>query len=133
MKIDYNQNLKNLSRQLRKNCTLGEVLLWKEIKGKKLGYQFMRQKPIGDYIVDFYCTQLRLAIEIDGISHDAKVVEDEQRQDDIEKLGISFLRFMEKDVRENLDSVLREIRDFMRQPPPRRLGTPFHKGDIDKE
>ncbi|MSR78821.1 MAG: DUF559 domain-containing protein [Candidatus Taylorbacteria bacterium] len=115
MKIHYNQNLKILSRQLRNNCTLGEVLLWKEIKGKKLGYQFMRQKPIADYIVDFYCSPLGLAIEIDGISHDTKVTEDNQRQKEIEKLGIDFLRFAERDVKENLDSVIREIKDFINQ------------------
>ncbi len=112
MKIHYTQNLKKFSRQLRKNSTFGEVLLWKEIKGRKLGYQFMRQKPILDYIVDFYCSPLKLAIEIDGISHDAIVEKDFERQKKIEKLGISFLRFTEKEVRNNLDGVLRKITAF---------------------
>ena len=56
MKIYYNPKLKALSRELRKRGTLAEVLLWNELKARKIkGYQFMRQKPIGDYIVDFFC------------------------------------------------------------------------------
>ena len=109
MKIYYNQNLKNLSRELRKNGTLTEVLLWNELKGKKMGYAFTRQKPVLSYILDFYCISLRLAIEIDGVTHDAKVEPDIKRQLEIERLGIIFLRFTERDVRENLDSVVREI------------------------
>ena len=55
---------------LRKNSTLSEVLLWNELKGKKLmGIDFHRQKPIGNYIVDFFSPELRLVIEIDGITH----------------------------------------------------------------
>jgi len=70
MKIYYNPKRKTLSRELRKKSTLSEDLLWKIVKGKKIkGYQFMRQKPIGDYIVDFFCSKLKLVIEIDGISH----------------------------------------------------------------
>ncbi len=67
MKIRYNPKLKALARELRKNSTLSEVLLWNHLKGGQMkGYQFMRQKPIDDYIVDFYCSKLTLIIEIDG-------------------------------------------------------------------
>jgi very-short-patch-repair endonuclease len=56
MKIYYDSKLKQLSRDLRINSTLSEVLLWNELKARKMsGFQFMRQKPIGNYIVDFYC------------------------------------------------------------------------------
>ena len=72
VKIDlkYNPKLKRVARMLRKNSTLSEVLLWNELKGKKLmGIDFHRQKPIGNYIVDFFSPELRLVIEIDGITH----------------------------------------------------------------
>jgi very-short-patch-repair endonuclease len=68
--IPYNSNLKELASELRKKMTLSEVLLWNELKQKKiLGYDFDRQRPIKDYIVDFYCKELQLAIEIDGDTH----------------------------------------------------------------
>jgi len=70
----------------------------------------MRQKPIGNYIVDFYCSKLRLAIEIDGESHAHKSQEDIKRQRELETLGLSFLRFYDSDVKKNLDGVLKAIR-----------------------
>jgi len=85
MKLYYNQQLTTLSRELRKNSTLDEVLLWKELKNKKTGYPFMRQKPILSYIVDFYCAPLRLAIEIDGSTHDVKIESDIVRQSALER------------------------------------------------
>jgi len=70
VKIYYNRYLKNISRKLRSSSTLSEILLWNELKSSKMmGYQFMRQKPIGRYIVDFYCSKLKLVIEIDGETH----------------------------------------------------------------
>jgi len=81
MKIYYNPKLKALSRKLRNNSTLSEVLLWNQLKSRKMrGYQFMRQKPIGNYIVDFYCSKLKLVIEIDGESHSERSKEDQIRQ-----------------------------------------------------
>lgn len=75
--IPYNPKLKLLARGLRNNSTLAEVLLWNQIKSKKLhGYQFLRQKPLDKYIVDFFCYELMLAIEIDGESHINKIEED---------------------------------------------------------
>ncbi|MCB0506202.1 MAG: DUF559 domain-containing protein, partial [Cyclobacteriaceae bacterium] len=62
--IPYRKDLKEKARDLRKHSTLAEVLLWQEIKGKRIkGYQFHRQVPMLDYIVDFYCHELALAIE----------------------------------------------------------------------
>ena len=73
MKIYYKSNLKDHANKLRNNTTFVERLLWKHLKGRQcLGYQFMRQKPIDNYIVDFYCSKLHFAIEIDGISHNGK-------------------------------------------------------------
>jgi len=70
--IPYNPKLKELARELRKNSTLSEVLLWLKIKGKVMGVEFHRQVPIDNFIVDFYCHELMLAIEIEGSSHDEK-------------------------------------------------------------
>ena len=68
--IPYNPKLKLLARELRKNSTLSEVLLWQNIKQRGYGVQFHRQVPMLDYIVDFYCHEIGLAIEIDGSSHE---------------------------------------------------------------
>ncbi|MEZ4899076.1 MAG: DUF559 domain-containing protein [Saprospiraceae bacterium] len=80
--IPYNPNLKILARKLRNQSTLSKVLFWKQIKSKSLGYEFHRQVPIDEYIVDFYCHEIMLAIEIDGNSHEGEyaIMKDEERQ-----------------------------------------------------
>lgn len=114
MRLHYNPNLKTLAGNLRKAENLAEVLLWKELRAKKLGVQFLRQRPIGDYVVDFYCHQLNLAIEVDGISNDGKIEKDAVRQKKLESHGVRLLRFADGDVRYNLDSVLREIQESIK-------------------
>jgi very-short-patch-repair endonuclease len=107
--IPYDPNLKELASQLRKNMTLSEVLLWNELKQKKiLGYDFDRQKPIDKFIVDFYCKKLNLAIEIDGDTHFFRYDYDEERQRVLEKLGVHFLRFEDIEVKKNMSNVLIE-------------------------
>ena len=115
MKIHYNPGLKELAKQLRKNSTLAEVLLWRKLKGKQmLGYDFHRQKPIGNYIVDFFCPRLNLVIEIDGQSHDFKSEADAKRQKDLENLGLHVLRFSERNVRNKMKDVLFMIEQWIR-------------------
>ncbi len=110
MVLPYNPELKARARELRKNSTLSEILLWDQLKGKKLkGYQFNRQKPIGNYIVDFYCSKLGLVIEIDGISHNTKIDKDMRRQKVLESYGLNVIRFNDLDVKKELDAVLRSI------------------------
>jgi len=75
-----------------------------------LGYQFMRQKPIKRYIVDFFCSKLKLIIEIDGNSHYGKEEKDKKRQ---EELGLSFLRFDDLDVKFKMDKVVNEIKKWI--------------------
>jgi very-short-patch-repair endonuclease len=104
--IPYSPHLKEYARQLRKNSTLSEVLLWNNIKNKGYGFQFHRQVPLLNYIVDFYCHELMLAIEIDGDSHQFKYEYDEKRQGELEREGISILRFTDVDVKQNMFSVL---------------------------
>jgi very-short-patch-repair endonuclease len=112
--IPYNKNLKILARNLRNNSTLSEILLWKQLKGKQiLGYDFHRQKPIGDYIVDFYCSELLLAIEIDGSSHNETYEDDVIRQQHLESLGVYLLRFADRDVKRNLAGVVSAIEDWV--------------------
>ena len=103
--IPYNPKLKEYAKQLRNNSTLSEVLLWQKIKNKALGVQFHRQVPLKEYIVDFYCHELMLAIEIDGDSHLYKYNYDKKRQGELENLGITFLRFSDFEVKQNMFSV----------------------------
>jgi very-short-patch-repair endonuclease len=122
--------LKSLARDLRRNMTLSEVLLWKEIKNKSiLGYDFDRQRPIGNFIVDFYCKELSLAIEIDGDTHIYRYDYDEERQRELEKLGVHFLRFEDIEVKRNMTNVLRVIEDWIVKnrptPDPSREGNPM--------
>jgi len=114
--IPYNPKLKELAKQLRHNMTFSEVKLWNELKnGQLMGYDFDRQRPIGNYIVDFFCKDLQLAIEVDGITHlDEKVIEyDFMRQEDIESYGVSFLRFEALLVVNKVEAAVREIRNWI--------------------
>jgi len=89
-----------------------EVILWSQLQGKQLaGFKFRRQYGVGTYVVDFYCPQLKLAIEIDGDSHVQMDSEqfDRVRQGEIERYGIKLLRFTNEDVKHNLTSVLDAI------------------------
>jgi len=114
MRIYYNKNLKKRARYLRKNSTLAEVLLWNQLKGRKLlGYQFMRQKPILKYIVDFYCSKLKLIIEVDGESHVYKFKKDLTRQKKLEAIGLSFLRFADIEVKLNMEAVMESITNWI--------------------
>ena len=110
--LPYDKNLKEFSRRLRKNSTLGEILLWQKLRaGGMLNYTFNRQKPLNRYIVDFYCKPLKLVIEIDGSYHFEveQKVKDSKRQQLLEEMGLHFLRFSEQQVRKDMDIVLKII------------------------
>ena len=112
----YNPRLKERARYLRNNSTLSEVLLWNELKRKQMmGYDFHRQKPISQYIVDFYCLRLSLAIEVDGNSHLLKKGADALRQERLEDLGLRFLRFDDLDIKIRMPDVLDRIREWIQQ------------------
>lgn len=114
--IPYNPRLKALARQLRNNLTRAEAMLWKHLKDKQLmGYDFDRQRPVDEYIVDFFCKDLLLAIELDGSSHDHPdaYVPDLQRQQRLESLGIRLLRFEDHDVQRDPAAVVRAIEDWI--------------------
>ena len=110
----YNPALKEKARQLRNDSTKTEILLGTFLRGRPLrGYDFHRQKPIDEYIVDFFCNELMLAIEIDGVSHIGKELYDAKRQRKLEDLGVRFLRFKDDDVFYNCDYVIKEIEKWV--------------------
>ena len=110
--IPYNPRLKVLAKKLRKTMTFSEVKVWNEIKnGQLMGYDFDRQRVIGNYIVDFYCKDLFLALEIDGITHrDERVMyKDKIRQAELEMCGVTFIRFDAMLCVNKVEAVVREI------------------------
>lgn len=108
--IPYNKKLKDFSRKLRNNSTLSEIILWKHLRaGQMKGYKFNRQKPLLNYIVDFYCKPLNLIIEVDGQSHNHKYNSDKERQKNLEGYGLHFLRFDDKEIKQDMPNVLRTI------------------------
>ena len=108
----YNKSLKHRARQLRKDMTDSELLLWSRLRGKQiLGVQFYRQKLIGNYIVDFFAPKTKLAVEVDGSQHGE---EDHSKKDTyrdayLATLGIRVLRFNSREVLKNPDGVLEVI------------------------
>lgn len=124
--IHYNPALTEKARENRKNPTPAEKRLWFEaLQDKRLGgLKFTRQKPLDEYIVDFYCAELMLAIEIDGDSHAEQAEYDEQRTMRLNQLGIAVIRYGNRDVIENLAGVyddltrrLEERKKQLSQPP----------------
>ncbi|BFM38534.1 endonuclease domain-containing protein [Synechocystis sp. LKSZ1] len=117
MTIIFNQaSEKEKRRQLRQNPTKAESIVWQYFKGKKIANcKFRRQYSIGPFVVDFYCPELKLAIEIDGESHDSLEAQayDLNRQQYIEAFGISFLRFTNQQIYENAESVMMSIVDHV--------------------
>ena len=117
-KPDHNKkNLKDLRKELRRNMTSAEAFLWNELKDNKIeGRKFRRQHSINNFIVDFYCASEQLILELDGEVHLNPTAEEKDRRRDriLEGMGLKVLRFENKMVFENLESVLREIRDNFR-------------------
>ena len=128
--IPYKPKLKYTARMLRKNMTLSEILLWQELKGKQmLGHDFDRQRPIDNYIVDFYCKELQLAIEIDGASHDYEGAyeRDVKRQKKLESLGVHFVRIDDDLVKQDINIVIKLIREWVLSQGP--TPAPLQGGD----
>ena len=110
--LSYDKQLKTLSQHLRKNMTDAENRLWLKLRGKQLkGRPFYRQKIIGKYVVDFYCSKANLVIELDGGQHYSEIgkAKDRVRDDVLTKMGIKVLRFSDRDVFENIGGVMEEI------------------------
>jgi very-short-patch-repair endonuclease len=115
--IPYNNKLKARARELRKNMNRSEVILWQHLRGRRiLGHKFNRQCPINNYIVDFYCRNLKLAIEVDGPIHKDQDEEDIFRQKQLESFGVNFLRFSAIEVEQNIQQVLASIEAWIVSP-----------------
>ena len=112
--LPYDPALRGVARELRKNGTLGEVLLWRELRARQLNCEFHRQVPIGHYIVDFYSHELKLAIEVDGSSHSHEDAfeGDAETQRELEQLRVRVLRFTERDVRQEIRGVVEAIAEL---------------------
>ena len=114
--LRYNKNLKGYSRSLRENMTEAEKLLWEKIREKQLkGYQFYRQKTIGNYIVDFYCPKAKLVIEIDGGQHYSSEGKEKDRTRDeyMKDIDLKVLRFSDKEIFNNTEGVLERIWGYL--------------------
>ncbi len=124
----YNKSLQPFANRLRKEMTKAEACLWKYVlRARQMkGYQFRRQRPVLNYIADFMCKELRLVIEVDGITHDYKKEKDERRTDELRQAGFNVLRFTDEEVLTNIHGVAREIEIIigeMTSPNPLQRGT----------
>ncbi len=121
------------ARALRGSMTLPEILLWQRLRGGQTGSRFRRQHPIGPYIADFYCSRLRLVIEVDGETHGRGTVPEYDRRRDgfLEENGYRIMRIAAVDVLRNIDGVMAAIAASVAPPlhhqpaaggPPPRAG-----------
>ena len=110
--LDYNRKIKNRSQELRSNMTDAEIIMWSKLKGKQINNaQFYRQKPIGNYIVDFYCPKYKIVIELDGSQHftEEGFEYDLERDTYLKFMGLRVLRFTNIQIRTQLNTVLEVI------------------------
>ena len=111
--IPYNKALTQKARENRKNPTAAEKKLWYEVLGNKRldNLKFTRQKPLDEYIVDFYCAELMLAIEIDGDTHTDQKQYDKRRTENLNKYGVEMIRYTNAEVLNNLEGVYQNLRE----------------------
>lgn len=109
--------LKQRRRELRQNLTTAEAVLWKNLQHSRLeGKKFRRQHSVGKYVLDFYCPQCRLAVELDGEAHftSIRAQYDVEREEFVKSLKIRIVRFENRRVFENLESVLETIKEHLK-------------------
>ena len=111
--LPYNPKLKEFSRSMRGFGEKSEALLWKHLKAKQTGFAFNRQKPILNYIADFYCKELSLVVEIDGASHFSSEAykKDQERDRQMQAIGLTIVRVLDSDVRKDANSVAGYIKE----------------------
>lgn len=112
--IRKDKKLRSIAENLRLHETSAEAVLWKKLKGKKLGYKFRRQHPLHGFIVDFYCYELMLVIEVDGSIHDNQQDKDRLRDSALQQQGYRTLRIQNAEVMNDLSAVLQKI---VHKPP----------------
>lgn len=133
----YNKNLKEKAKKLRNDSTIAEATLWKYVlRASELGYPFRRQRPIGNYIVDFVSLPLKLIIEVDGITHsyEETVKKDEIRQKNLEDLGFRVVRIADDAILSNVDRVRNHLLDIIKDLPKEAAKAspqPPRKGEVE--
>ena len=106
----------NNARMLRENMTTTEKLLWERLKGKQiLGLRFRRQHPIFIFIVDFYCHEARLVVEVDGEIHNQQLEYDDGRTAEMEKFYIEVIRFSNDEIEQDIDEVINRITERVKK------------------
>ena len=114
--IPYKPYLTALARHLRNNATKSEIYLWQRLKNKQMmGYDFHRQKPLGDFICDFFCYDLLLAIEVDGLSHSFQEAEEKDKKKDLflDSVGVTILRFSTNQVFNDMPNVILALTNWI--------------------
>lgn len=101
------------AKELRREMTPAEKILWEELRANKLGVHFRRQQIIQGFIVDFYCHQASLVVEVDGDIHDLQKEEDERREKVLTELGLRIVRFRNDEVVRKLSTVVGRIREMV--------------------
>lgn len=113
--INYNTDLTQLAKQNRKNATRAEQKMWYEVlQGKKMNFKFLKQKPINHFILDFYCSKLLLAIEVDGNSHAEQEEYDQKRTDILNANDIKVIRYTNDEVLKNIEGVWEDLAERLK-------------------
>jgi len=108
--LDANAAIKNKAKKLRKKMTEAEKILWSKIRNRKVnGMYFRRQHPYGNYILDFFCFEANLVIEVDGLIHLSKHEYDLERTKHLESSGLTIMRFGNADIENRIGLVLEKI------------------------
>lgn len=113
----YNKKLEQEKRRsLRHNMTYAEKVLWQQLRKRQTGYRFLRQFSIDHFVLDFYCPELKLAIELDGSIHEVAEQKeyDVERQKYIEKFGIRFVRITNEEFLSNPNKVFLKIEEELK-------------------
>ncbi|MBI3365427.1 MAG: DUF559 domain-containing protein [Ignavibacteriae bacterium] len=129
----YSHNLTLHARSLRLRGTPAEHILWQYLRRHALGgLKFKRQHRIGRYIVDFYCGEYKLVVELEGGIHqkDSQRAYDEERFEHFRSAGYHILRIRNEEVLENMKGVLRTILERVQEPSPRNPSPKFGRGDV---
>jgi len=134
--LPFNPNLKERARELRKADNLAEIIFWKQVRNKQfLGLDFDRQKIVGNYIVDFYCKELGVVVEIDGDSHNEKMEYDAERDEYLKSLGLKVYHVRAEDVLNNIEGVMKFLETELTPLTPLQEGnvtplTPLQEGNL---
>lgn len=101
------------AKELRRDMTPAEKILWQELRGNKLGVHFRRQQVIAGFIVDFYCHKAALVIEVDGDIHDLQQEEDARREKVLSEMELRVIRFRNEEIMKDLSAVAEKIRELV--------------------